>query len=591
MCPSDGHMLNVLREWRPGENATEKYRITEKIGHGSMGPVFRAKVLPYGGIRVLKPLASNLADDEAVLEAFQRTIQATNRLRHKHVVHIESFERTTDGRPFIVMEYSPGLTLRELMLGGRSMEASYIQEIAAQICSALEFGHNLGIIHRNLKPENISIMEEHDGTPWVKVMEFGLAAVREAAAEHDKPIGDVEMTRYGPVVGLREYISPEQAAGTPGGMLDGRTDVYSLGAVIFEALTGDLPDITNDLSARLLQLHDAAKNEKLFTIVLRALQNNPSDRYPSAAAMAADLREIPSTAPRASGRATSSGAEKDQGEVGMIGNAPEKPAAPIAPDRVPAAIGGRSPASPKVGSDPYRTEPGKSPAPMRPPRPTDVDLDDLRRSWGNAAAGSQASRGKKSWARVGAILGLALGLGFGGSWVAYQWFHLSAPPQVALPESHEGTAPRLVAPKTQPLLIQDAETNQGFAAPVASQPRDRLQTGTARRKSSRLQKVEGSTTGGNLDHGSPQPAGAPTPQAVAQEAALKERITAGWASMERKDYRAASENFAEALKIDPSSVEAQAALRLARYALQHPDVEVLPSNPPASNEGSVKRPQ
>lgn len=238
VCPIDGHVLSPLQEWRPGDSASEKYMVIEKIGHGSMGAVFRAKVLPYGGTRVLKPLSAQLADDESLIESFRRAVQAASRLRHKHAVHIESFERSDDGRPFIVMEYSPGMSLRELMLGGSAMEAPYLKEVAAQVCAALEFGHGLGIIHRNLKPENLSIIEEHDGTPWVKVMEFGLAAAREAAAEREKQIGDVELTEFGPVVGLREYISPEQAAGTPSGMLDGRSDLYSLGVVMFEGLTG-----------------------------------------------------------------------------------------------------------------------------------------------------------------------------------------------------------------------------------------------------------------------------------------------------------------------------------------------------------------
>ncbi|MBI4164660.1 MAG: protein kinase, partial [Acidobacteria bacterium] len=183
----------------------------EKIGHGSLGPAFRAKVLPIGGIRVLKCFSGRLAVDEDLMDRFRREIRAASAVRHTNAVHVESLERAADGRPFIVMDYAQGLTLRELLIRGSFIPALDVVEIMGQICAALDRAHGQGIVHQNLKPENVIIAEEQEGIAHVNVMEFGMANLRQAATERGKQVGDVLITDQGPVAGTLEYMSPEQA--------------------------------------------------------------------------------------------------------------------------------------------------------------------------------------------------------------------------------------------------------------------------------------------------------------------------------------------------------------------------------------------
>lgn len=116
VCPGDGGILAALQEWRPGDSVSQNFRIIEKIGHGSIGAVFKAKLLPQGDLRVLKPLAAHLADHEFLIEYLRHKIEAASTLRHLNMVQIESLEWAADGRPFIVMEHAPGLSLRELLI-------------------------------------------------------------------------------------------------------------------------------------------------------------------------------------------------------------------------------------------------------------------------------------------------------------------------------------------------------------------------------------------------------------------------------------------------------------------------------------------
>ena len=611
VCPRDGNLLNSLREWQPGDSVSERFRIVEKIGHGSLGPAFKAKVQPFGGIRALKCLSVELADDEHLVERFRREIQAVSALRHLNAVHTESLERAPDGRPFIVMEYVPGLTLRELLSRGGYMPAPDVVDIMGQICAALDCAHWQGVIHRNLKPDNVIIAEEHDGAPRVKVMELGMANLREAAAELGKQVGDVVVTDQGTVVGTVEYMSPEQASGRPTSMLDGRSDLYSVGVMMFEALTGDLPIAAEDPMGLLRQKQEIAANELLCGTLLKALQRDPDYRFQSATEMIAALREVSYSF----GRRSSVAVESDTGTDDV---------------RVPFSTGALQQAVEDVQDQPqtsaglHKAERNAYPIPERGPKPlekpamntaavsTDRTLDEIRKAWPQAARRAPArGRAQSNQVRTSLlVVGFAM-IAVLASWLVYRDRVLLsgprrgeiegrtslAPQQVpardaasdlrsrefdstpaALPQENQGTTTMKHGPSPPPAAV----TGDDDASPrpqAAGQQSDRRGAQSATAVSA------GERHSGMLAEREESPGSiAPNPR----EVEIKDRIAVGWFHVGRKDYRAAIDSFAEALKIDPSNAEAQAALRLARFASQNPTVEVFPSDSPAGREDDKK---
>ena len=609
VCPKDGSLLDLLREWRAGDSISERFCVVEKIGDGSMGPVFKARLLPHGGVRVLKPLALELASDEFLVKYFRRTIHAASALRHLHVVHAESLERSADGRPFIVMEFAPGLSLRELIARGGSIPALDVVKIATQICVALHSAHRLEIIHQNLKPDNVIVAEEHDGVPRVKVREFGMADLREAAAERGKQVGDVVMMDRGAVVGTFEYMSPEQAAGTPPRLLDGRTDLYSLGVMMFEALTGELPMHADDPASVLHRIETTVEKELLCSTVMTALRTDRDCRYSSAAEMAVALSEVANSLAKPT--YVEVGFDPRSGTVNVsvppgtlqprIEDVRPEPATSVEEQQFELTTPGVPDRAPKVHD---KSGLGAAAA------SADWEFDKLRKPW-TQPRGKVLERHthggllRTSLATVGVVMVALLIF-----WVFYR-----GPGLLSGPEG-KGTEQQ-VGPEPQSAPARDATSDVGShdinSLPVEPPPDS--QAPLTQKQGDSPSQAEASD-----DEGAPQTppppevrlhrqktqsaadvriageqAGLPAKKverfSSGREAEVKERIVVGWFFIERKDYRAAIESLAEALEIDPSNLEAQAALRVARYASQNSDVEVLPSNPPSLGDGATKRSQ
>ena len=605
VCPKDGSLLDIPREWRAGDSISERFSLVEKIGHGSMGPVFKAKLLPYGGSRALKPLGAQLADDEFLIKDFQRIINAASALRHLNVVHVESLERSADGRPFIVMEYAPGLSLRELVARGGFVPALDVVNIALQICVALDRAHQVGITHQNLNPDNVMIAVEHDGAVRVKVREFGMADLREAAAERGKDVGDVVMMDHGAVVGTFEYMSPEQAAGTPSSILDGRADLYSLGVVMFEALTGELPIHNADPASVLHRMETTTENELLCSTVIRALNRDPDLRYSSAAEMAVDLREVANSFAKPT--SVEAGLDSRNGAVNVsVSPGTSQPLIEgVDPDSMTnLGVGQSERTDPRVPeSDRVPKVNDKSSLGAAAPS-TDWEFDKLRKSWtcsheevlerhthGGLLGTSLAIVGVVMvvlvvfWVlhRGPGLLSRPEGKGMGQQ--ASPELH-AAPPGEAISDvsSHDiNSLPVEPPPDSQaPLTVKQAEaSDDGGALPTPPPPEVRWHR--QKPESAAEVRVAGEQAG--------LPAKKVERFSAGREAEVKEKIVVGWFFIERKDYRAAIESLAEALEIDPSNLEAQAALRVARYASQNSDVEVLPSSPPSLGDGATKRSQ
>jgi len=301
-CPKDQTVLSVSSDISQGMILRGKYEIEAKIGSGGMAAVYRARHLAFGEVRAIKVVSTKLLDDEEFLKRFKAEAVITRKLQHVNAVRVDDLDVTEDGRPFIVMEYVEGRNLRKVISEEGPLAIPRAIDIAKQVASALGAAHQLGITHRDIKPDNILIVS-HGPKELAKVLDFGIAKVREGA--FDLGGAGYTPTQTGMVVGTPQYISPEQAVGKKGDQVDGRADLYSLGVVLYEMLTGELP-FRSDTPMGLLLHHiqtpptppDLLKPElkipsEVSKVLMKALEKEPSRRFTSAEAMRAALDAIP----------------------------------------------------------------------------------------------------------------------------------------------------------------------------------------------------------------------------------------------------------------------------------------------------------
>jgi len=298
-CPKDQSDLLTASELQPGMVLRGKYEILGKLGAGGMAAVYRARHLAFGEVRAIKVVNNRLADDEDFLRRFRNEAVVARRLQHPNAVRVDDLDMTEDGRPFIVMEFVEGQNLREVIRhqGALSLRRSVV--IARQVAAALAAAHDLGIVHRDIKPDNILLTGSGD-TETAKVLDFGIAKMKESALGDSGAVA----TRTGMVVGTPQYISPEQAMGRRGSEIDGRADLYSLGVVLYEMVTGRLP-FESDTAMGIILHHlqtpppeprevrpDLGIPDALSGVLMQALQKDPGRRFASATAMATALQGV-----------------------------------------------------------------------------------------------------------------------------------------------------------------------------------------------------------------------------------------------------------------------------------------------------------
>ena len=271
------------------------YEIQSKIGEGGMGQVYRARDSRLGRAVAIKVLRADLTRDVERVRRFQQEARAASALNHPNILTIYEVDRE-DGRDFIATEFIEGQTLRAILKAG-GLTIGEILEVVTQVGKALETAHRAGIIHRDIKPENL--MRRADG--YVKVLDFGLAKLTE---DHQRLLS-VEnafshfTTRPGVVMGTVTYMSPEQARGLD---VDARTDIFSLGVVLYEMLTGRVPfdgDTASDVIAALLERepqpldsHISGLPETFQQIIHRALAKPLEQRYATMSEMLANLHTL-----------------------------------------------------------------------------------------------------------------------------------------------------------------------------------------------------------------------------------------------------------------------------------------------------------
>src|SRR6059058_6237198 len=260
-----------------------RYLILRKLGSGGMADVYLAEDKELGRRVALKLLNERHANDDQFVERFRREAQSAAGLNHPNIVSI--FDRgQAEGTYYIAMEYLDGRTLKELLVRNGPTPIPIAIDYARQILGALAFAHRNGIVHRDIKPHNIVV----GGDGRLKVTDFGIARS-----------GTSQMTEVGSIVGTAQYLSPEQARGAP---VDPRSDLYSLGIVLYEMLTGTVP-FTGDTPLEIAMKHLSTTPEppserrpevphELDSVVLRALAKDPHERYQSADEMDADLARV-----------------------------------------------------------------------------------------------------------------------------------------------------------------------------------------------------------------------------------------------------------------------------------------------------------
>jgi serine/threonine protein kinase len=268
-----------------GSTIACKYRIYAKLGSGGMGAVYRAQRTMIGDDVAIKILHFN-QNESPEAERFRREARAAARLKHAHAVSIFDFGISDDGRQYLVMELVEGESLRQLIKQQGRLSPAFAAEIISQVCAALDEAHRQNIVHRDIKPDNI-VVDLRGAKPEVTVLDFGIAKLRGDSAT---------LTQTGSVLGTPHYMSPEQCLGEE---LDGRSDIYSLGIVLYEMLAGVVPFNLPISTAVVVQhVNQAPPSPRSLNpdipwsverAVLHALEKRPEARPSTPGAFAAEL--------------------------------------------------------------------------------------------------------------------------------------------------------------------------------------------------------------------------------------------------------------------------------------------------------------
>jgi eukaryotic-like serine/threonine-protein kinase len=281
-----------------GHTLADRYRLTRKIGEGGMGAVYEAQHILLSKPVAVKVLRDKYLDRPEVARRLVQEARLASSIRHEHIVDITDSGSTEDGRTFVVMEHLDGLSLAELLKREGALPEARVIDIARQAASALGAAHARGIVHRDVKPENIFLVER-GGRDFVKVLDFGISkSVRPGGVTEES----LRLTHTGMIMGTPLYMSPEQARGDED--VDHRIDVYALGVILYECLTGEVPFratnylgviaavVTQEVTPPRALRPEMRISEAMERVVQRAMAKSRDDRYATMAALAADLERV-----------------------------------------------------------------------------------------------------------------------------------------------------------------------------------------------------------------------------------------------------------------------------------------------------------
>jgi eukaryotic-like serine/threonine-protein kinase len=269
-----------------------RYKVLSRLGEGGMGTVYLCEHEILKRRFALKVLRGDLAADPELVERFRNEAIAASRIGQENVVEVVDFGSDPDGALYYVMEALEGRNLGTILRDEGALHVPRALALLEQICRALGAAHARGVVHRDVKPENVFVVQREDGSEWAKILDFGISHVP-AAPGRDR------LTRAGAIIGTPEYMAPEQATG---GAVDHRADIYAVGVLAYEMMTGLLPfEATSDIATIVAaQLRDAdppsTRNAEIppevDSLVLRALARSPDARPATMAELAADIARL-----------------------------------------------------------------------------------------------------------------------------------------------------------------------------------------------------------------------------------------------------------------------------------------------------------
>jgi len=272
------------------------YEVLELIGKGGMASVYKVRDINTGKSLAIKVLSKELLQEPALVGRFNREAEAMRRLTHANIVAVYTHTLTVDGAPYMVMDYIDGKSLADILKTELSIDVARATDIFVQVTEGICHAHMKGVVHRDMKPSNIIITTRENGSQSVKIVDFGIATILPAAG-----VDSHHLTQTGDVFGSPLYMSPEQCRGES---VDSRTDIYSLGCVMYETLSGKPPleganpiqiilNHINKTPANLRQLPQCANvSEWLEAVIMRCLAKDPAQRYASAELLLSDLAAI-----------------------------------------------------------------------------------------------------------------------------------------------------------------------------------------------------------------------------------------------------------------------------------------------------------
>lgn len=287
-CPEEGIQLVPLVEKKShdhdlvGERLFGDYLLTKKLGEGGMGAVYLAENKAIDQKIAVKVLHPSSAGSDEILQRFNREANTIARLTHPNTIRVFIFGKTPESMIYMAMEYVSGISLREEMYQRGPFDEQRAIAIMRQVLHALAEAHEMGIIHRDLKPDNIMLTHFRGVDDYVKVLDFGIAKMTGPDGDNQR-----KLTQAGVVYGTPEYLSPEQARGRD---IDHRVDLYAMGIILYEMITGVVP-FTGDTALKILSGHvyqpppdpmtisDVRVAKPMRDIIMRAIQKKPEDRF------------------------------------------------------------------------------------------------------------------------------------------------------------------------------------------------------------------------------------------------------------------------------------------------------------------------
>ena len=291
LCPADGIALEKTDDALLGQTLAGKYRIDELLSSGGMGTVYRGTHVLMDKTVAVKVLRPSLAADEKLVARFSREARAASKISHPHALSVTDFGEAENGVVFLVMEYLSGKTLKEIIREEGPLPLPRTVEILRQVGGALDAAHGEGVVHRDLKSDNIMLLSS-SGTDYSKVLDFGIAKIKEPEGTYDPGLTAPDL-----VIGTPQYMSPEQCSQSPD--IDARSDIYSLGVILYEMLVGHVPFTGGSPTAIMLQhlQHQAPSvlterddlPEAIGRVVARALEKRPEDRYQTVGELVEDF--------------------------------------------------------------------------------------------------------------------------------------------------------------------------------------------------------------------------------------------------------------------------------------------------------------